>query len=129
MSIIALVLAALAGVLHLAIFVMESFLWRTPRVRATFAVRSDAEAEATVAMAYNQGWYNAFLGIGALLGVVLVLADTTTPGWTLVVFSCGCMLAAALVLVTTDVKYRAAAVKQGTLPALALLAALVGQLT
>ncbi|MPQ99707.1 DUF1304 family protein [Modestobacter sp. I12A-02628] len=131
---LALVLAALAGALHVVIFVMESFLWRTPRVRAAFAVASEQDAEATAEMAYNQGFYNLFLGIGALVGVGLVAGGAGSSaqeaaGWALVVSSCASMLAAALVLVTTHAKYRAAAAKQGTFPALALLCALVGALT
>ena len=132
--IIALVAASLAALLHVYIFVMESFLWTTPRVRATFGVTSDAQAEHTAPLALNQGFYNLFLAIVTAVGVALVVAgdpgsassapDASPSGNALIVAGAGSMLAAALVLVISDrTKARAAAV-QGALPLVALLALL-----
>jgi len=72
---------------------------------------------------------NLFLAVGTLLGVVLIVIDRETQGWTLVVFCCASMVAAALVLTTTGKQYLGWAVKQGTVPALALVAALVARLS
>ena len=132
--IVALVAASLAALLHVYIFVMESFLWTTPRVRATFGVTSDAQAEHTAPLALNQGFYNLFLAIVTAVGVALVVAgdpgsassapDASPSGNALIVAGAGSMLAAALVLVISDrTKARAAAV-QGALPLVALLALL-----
>lgn len=129
MSVLTLVLAAVAGLLHIAIFAMESIFWMTPQIRASFGIESDAQAEATKPLAYNQGFYNLFLAVGALLGVVLVVIDRETQGWTLVVFCCASMVAAALVLTTTGKQYLGSGVKQGTVPALALVAALIARLS
>ncbi|NAZ81127.1 DUF1304 family protein [Kineococcus sp. R8] len=123
MSSVALVLATLAGFLHVMIFVFESVLWTTPRVRAVFRIASEEEARATKFMAFNQGFYNLFLAVGAVLGVVLVLLGTRTVGWTLVVFSCASMVAAATVLAGTGAGYRSTALRQGVLPLLALVCA------
>lgn len=120
-AIIATVFAALAALLHVYIFLMESVQWTQPRVWKRFGVPDQATADATKAMAYNQGFYNLFLAIGAILGIVLFWAGgpgtvADIAGRTLVLFSLGSMLAAALVLVTTGSKYLRAALIQGTLP-------------
>ncbi len=119
------VLALLAGLLHLLIFRMESMVWSRPETWRRFGVASQQLADANQPVMYNQGFYNLFLGIGAITGAVCLVAGPTTVGWSLVVFTCACMLGAAVVLRTTGSRYTRAAVTQGTLPALALIAALV----
>ncbi|WP_084130325.1 DUF1304 domain-containing protein [Demequina sp. NBRC 110055] len=115
----ALILAALAAALHVYIFWMEAFAWETPRVRATFRT-SESEAATTKVMAYNQGFYNLFLAVVTIVGVVMLAADGASAGWLLVVAGAGSMLAAAIVLVAKDRSYARAAATQGTLPLLAL---------
>ncbi len=124
MIVVGLVLAAAAAALHVVIFVLESFAWTSPRARATFGTTAE-EAEATRSLAFNQGFYNLFLAIVTLLGVVLHVAGRTTAGTTLLLAGTGSMLAAACVLLLSSRAHRAAAVKQGTLPLLAVLAVLV----
>ncbi len=119
--ILATAFAALAALLHVYIFLMESVQWTQPRIWKRFGVPDQAAADTTKPMAYNQGFYNLFLAIGAILGIVLFWAgDAGTvagiAGRTLVLFSLGSMIAAALVLVTTGSKYVRAALIQGTLP-------------
>ena len=117
----ALILATFASALHVSIFWMEVFAWETPRVRATFRT-SEAEAATTKAMAYNQGFYNLFLAVVTIVGVVMLAVDGESAGWLLVVAGAGSMLAAAIVLVAKDRSYARAAATQGTLPLLALVA-------
>ena len=128
--VVALVTAALAALLHVYIFVLESVLWTTPRVRATFGVTSDAQAEHTRPLAFNQGFYNLFLAVVTAVGVVLVAAGGTaspsSAGVALLVAGTGSMLAAALVLVLSDRSKARAAALQGTLPLVTLVALLVG---
>jgi len=64
--------AFLAGVLHVFIFTMESLTWTRPATWKRFGVASQPDAEITKTMAYNQGFYNLFLAIGAFIGVGLV---------------------------------------------------------
>ena len=121
--IIATIAAALAALLHVYIFVMESIQWTQPKVWRRFGVADQAAADTTKPMAYNQGFYNLFLAIGTVIGLVLFWAGdlgTTAEvvGRTLVLFSLGSMLAAALVLVTSGAKYLRPALIQGTLPLL-----------
>ena len=127
MTSVALVLAAVAGLLHVFIFVLESLRWREPKTWKTFGVASQADAETTAGLAYNQGFYNLFLAVGTLTGIVVVaLSDThDVIGWTLIVFACGSMLAAALVLITTGLSYARAATIQGLPALLAVVTALV----
>jgi putative membrane protein len=114
------ILAALAGLLHVYIWVMESLRFADPKVhRGVFRVATE-DVEAVRPWAFNQGWYHLFLAIGAIVGVAVVRSEAAV-GMTLIVFACGSMLAAALVLVLTDRSMAPAALKQGLLPALALL--------
>ena len=133
--IVALVAASLAALLHVYVFVMESVLWTTPRVRATFGITSDAQAEHTKPLALNQGFYNLFLAVVTAVGVVLVAGgdpagassafDASPSGNALIVAGTGSMLAASLVLLVSDrTKARAAAI-QGLFPLVALLALLL----
>jgi putative membrane protein len=117
----ALVIAALAAVLHVYIFAMESLLWTTPRVRATFGL-SEEEARASRGMALNQGFYNLFLAIVTASGIVAWAAGSHAVGAALVIAGVGSMLAAAIVLILSDRTKASAAIKQGALPLLALAA-------
>ncbi|MFB3978065.1 MULTISPECIES: DUF1304 domain-containing protein [Microbacterium] len=118
-GILALVFAGLAALLHVVIFLMESVLWTRPRVWKRFGVADQGAADITRPMAYNQGFYNLFLAVGAGIGVVLwsVAGTGDVAGRTLLLFSLGSMVAAALVLTTSGAKYFRPAVIQGTLPA------------
>jgi len=117
------ILAALAGLLHVYIWVMESLRFADPKVhRGVFRVET-ANVEVVKSWAFNQGWYNLFLAVGALVGVAVVRSEAAV-GWTLIVFACGSMLAAALVLVLKDRSMAPAAFKQGLFPVLALLLSL-----
>jgi putative membrane protein len=122
---ISLVLAAAAAVLHVGFFAMESLFYRRPAVHRAFGVRTPEEVEATAFPMYNQGFYNLFLAVGTLVGVVGTASGWEPQGPTLVVFGCACMVGAALVLVTGRPALARGAAIQGVLPALALLTALV----
>ncbi len=116
-------LAGLAALLHVYIFVLESVRWQHPATRRIFGTTAET-AGVTAPLAYNKGFYNLFLAIGTAVGVA-VMDSSRDAGIALVAMGTGSMLAAALVLVTADTsKLRAAAV-QGTLPLLALVALVV----
>ncbi|MFJ4016322.1 DUF1304 domain-containing protein [Microbacterium sp. NPDC090014] len=122
MLIVGLVLAAAAAAFHVFIFALESLRWTEPETRKIFGVASEADALTTKALAFNQGFYNLFLALTALLGVGFVIIGFTTVGLTLVFAGTGMMLAAALVLILSDRTKARAAVMQGTLPLLAVIA-------
>jgi putative membrane protein len=120
MLVVALVLAGLAAALHVYIWAMESLLWTTPRVRATFGV-SEADAETTRGLALNQGFYNLFLAIVTSAGIVAFGRGADAVGAALVIAGVGSMLAAAGVLVLSDPTKASAAVKQGAVPMVVLV--------
>lgn len=120
-----LVLAALASALHVYIFVLESVLWTAPRTRATFGTTAD-EAAATKELAFNQGFYNLFLAIVTMVGVVAVAVDATAVGAALVFAGAGSMVLAAAVLLISSPDKARAALTQGTLPLLAVLVLTLG---
>ncbi|MFI6426202.1 DUF1304 domain-containing protein [Promicromonospora sp. NPDC050880] len=128
MLIAGLVLAAVAALVHVYIFYLESFAWTDPRTRATFGTTAE-EAEATRQLALNQGYYNLFLAIVTVVGIVLTAAGSTAAGTALVLAGAGSMVAASVVLVVSDPAKRGAALKQGLVPALGVLAVVVGLLT
>lgn len=121
MILASLIFALVAALLHVYIFTMESITWTKPATWKRFSLTSQADAETTKPLAYNQGFYNLFLAIGALAGIVAVWAGSPHVGWTLVFSSCGSMLLAALVLAASGRKYLRAAVLQGTTPLLAVV--------
>lgn len=126
MIILGSVLALAAAALHVVIFVLESLLWGTPRSAAIFGEQSPDEVATTKLMAFNQGFYNLFLAVLAGLGAVLLLAGEPAVGAALALAGTGSMLAAALVLLLASPAHRGAALKQGTLPLLAVLALTAG---
>ncbi|MEN2738314.1 DUF1304 domain-containing protein [Microbacterium sp. X-17] len=115
-AILASVFGAAAALLHVYIFVMESVQWTRPAVFRRFGVPDRETADTLRSMAYNQGFYNLFLAIGAALGIILFWAGTDAAGKTLALFSLLAMVAAAVVLLTTGARYLRAALIQGTLP-------------
>ena len=122
------ILALAAAALHVVIFRLESLAWGGAQAQEVFGEQSPQEVAATRDLAFNQGFYNLFLAVLAALGAVLVLVGTTTVGATLLLAGTGSMLAAAAVLLLSSPAHRAAAVKQGALPLLAVLATVIGLL-
>ncbi|WP_349269076.1 membrane protein [Mycolicibacterium parafortuitum] len=115
-----LIVAVLAAVLHGYIFVMESLTWTSPRTRAVFGMTAE-EAESTRLLAFNQGFYNLFLGIVTIVGVLAAFSGATAVGVALVFAGVGSMLAAAVVLVASARDKARAAVSQGLFPFLAIV--------
>ncbi len=127
MVIAGLVFAALAAVLHIYIFVMESLTWTSPRTRATFGI-SEEEAQATKELAFNQGFYNLFLAIVTVIGIVAVGLGHNAIGAALVFAGVGSMLAAAVVLLTSSPDKARAAITQGAFPLIAVVLLAIGLL-
>jgi len=130
MILASLLFAFLAAALHVFIFTMESLTWTRPATWKRFGIASQSDAETTKPMAYNQGFYNLFLAVGALTGIGLAAIGApgsaqAVAGWTLVFSCCGSMLLAAAVLALTGRKYLRAAVTQGSTPLLAVVLGLL----
>ena len=108
---------------------MESITWTRPATWKRFGITSQADAETTRPLAYNQGFYNLFLAVGALAGIVAVALGHPAVGWTLVFSSCGSMLLASMVLALSGRKYLRAAATQGATPLIAVVLGVLGLLT
>jgi len=90
MSIIANVVVAVIGLLHVYFLVLEMFLWDKPAGLRAFGHTREAAA-ATKVLAANQGLYNGFLAAGLFWGLVL-----GTGGTDVKVFFLSCVLIAGL---------------------------------
>jgi putative membrane protein len=123
-----LVFAILAALLHVYIFVMESLTWTSARTRATFGI-TEEQAAATKELAFNQGFYNLFLAIVTVVGVLGVFTGSRAVGVALVFAGAGSMLAAAVVLLTSSPDKARAAVTQGTFPLVAIVLLVIGLAT
>jgi putative membrane protein len=120
--IIAIVFAALAALLHVFIFVMESVLWMRPATWKRFGLSSQEEAATIRPMALNQGFYNLFLAVGIFVAFFLLPhPGLHAAGVMLILFCCASMLAAALVLIISNPKLARAAITQGVFPLLAVI--------
>ncbi|WP_119698286.1 DUF1304 domain-containing protein [Microbacterium halotolerans] len=120
------VVAALAALLHVFIFYLESVAWESPRAMATFGTVDAEAARATKQLAFNQGFYNLFLALLAIGGAIVALIGFPVVGVTLTLAGTGSMFAAALVLFVSSSDHRGAALKQGTLPLIAVVVLSIG---
>ncbi|KUI19016.1 epimerase [Mycobacterium sp. GA-1285] len=120
MGFVGLFFAGLAALLHIYIWVMESLTWTSPRTRATFGL-TEEEALATKELAFNQGFYNLFLAIITIAGIVIGGIGYNWVGIALVFAGVGSMLAAALVLLLSSPDKARAALTQGIFPLLAIV--------
>jgi putative membrane protein len=125
MLIVGLVLAGVAALVHVYIFYLESFAWTDRKTLAVFGMTAE-QAEAMRPMALNQGFYNLFLAVMTGIGITLTATGSTAVGAALVLAGAGSMVAAALVLVISDPTKRGAALKQGLVPLLGVVAVIVG---
>ncbi|GAB3942258.1 hypothetical protein GCM10029976_062980 [Kribbella albertanoniae] len=119
MSVVAQVFVVVAGLFHVAIFVMESLLFRKPSTYQRFLVKDETEMNAARPWAFNQGFYNLFLAAGALGGLIA----GGDKGHAIALFSCACMASAGIVLVASDRRMVQAAATQALPPILALVLA------
>ena len=126
MLITAAVFAVIAAAVHLYIFILESLRWSAPATMAIFRISSPQEAAYTQSLAYNQGFYNLFLAVGAVLGVVLLGAGSRVAGLTLMSFASASMFLAALVLIFSNPKMVRPAFIQGGPAAVCLAFTLLG---
>ncbi|MCU1509228.1 MAG: rane protein [Glaciihabitans sp.] len=116
------VFAFIAAVIHLFIFFLESIAWSKPSTWKRFGITSQAEADTLRPMAFNQGFYNVFLAIGAGVGLIMIGSNTMrTGGIAIEIFALGSMLLASVVLVVSNPRLLRAAALQGAAPLLGIV--------
>ena len=112
----------IAALIHLLIFFLESVLWSRPEVWKRFGLRSQEEADTVRPMAFNQGFYNVFLAVGAGTGLVMLGSTNWAQGGiALAIFASASMVLAALVLITSSPKLARAAAIQGVAPLVGII--------
>lgn len=117
--------AALAAALaHVSFFLLESVWFMRPRTYGRFGLSSTQQAALVRPFAFNQGFYNLFLALGAAGGVIAIGLGYEVAGRTLVLFACGSMALAGAVLVSTDRRFLRPALVQAV-PPLVVFATLV----
>ncbi len=121
MSPIAQVAAIVAALMHVGFFYLESIVFSRPAVWARFRIASQEDADIVQPMALNQGFYNLFLGLGIVAGLVLIAAGEVTAGTAIVLFACACMVLAGIVLLATDRRFLSAAAMQAVPPLIAIV--------
>jgi putative membrane protein len=127
MVIAGLVLAGLAALFHVYVFYLESLAWSNGRTRAAFGTTVE-DAAVTKPLAFNQGFYNLFLAIVVVTGIVAFAANTPVVGATLVFAGAGSMIGAGLVLLLSNRDLARAALAQLVPPLLAVILLAVGLL-
>lgn len=125
MIIAGLVFAALAAAIHVYIFFLESIAWAGPAARRTFGT-DEKDIPITKGLAFNQGFYNLFLSIEIVIGIVVLALGHEAVGATLVFVGTGSMVAAGLVLLLSDRSKRRAALIQLTPPLIAIVLLIIG---
>jgi putative membrane protein len=93
MATIATALIVLVAAIHVYIVVLEMFLWRTPRGLRAFGT-DQAFADASAALAGNQGLYNGFLVAGLVWG--LLAGDPTGVQVQVRIFFLSCVIVAGV---------------------------------
>jgi putative membrane protein len=119
MSVIAQVFVVIAGIFHLFVFALESLLFRKPSTYRRFLVKDETEMAAARPWAFNQGFYNLFLAVGALGGLIW----GGDKGHAIALFACACMAGAGVGLVASDRRMGRAAATQAVPPIAALVLA------
>lgn len=120
MTVVGLVIVGIAALIHGYIFWMESFTWTSPRTRNTFGLTED-QANTTQALAFNQGFYNLFLAVEVVVGIIAYAAGFPVVGTVLVFAGAASMVLAGVVLLASSRDKTRAALIQ-------LLPALIGLL-
>ncbi len=95
---IAIAAAIVAALIHIWFFALESLWFMRPSVWRRFGLTSEAQAKVVETFAFNQGFYNLFLAVGAVAGLALVAMGDVVAGRAIVLFACGSMIAAGIVL-------------------------------
>ncbi len=109
------IFAVVAGVIHVGVFAMESLLFSHPAVQRAF-LGKETMTPAVKLFAFNQGFYNLFLALGAIGGVIAGNKPIT-------LFSCASIVGAGLVLLISQPRLWRGALGQIVPAGIALIAA------
>lgn len=116
------VFVVIAAAIHLLIFFAESVLWSKPTTWKRFGLKTQQDADTVKPMAFNQGFYNLFLAIGAGVGLIMLGSNACAQGGlVLSIFTTASMVLAAVVLMVSSPRLWRAALIQGVAPLLGII--------
>ena len=92
MNLVATLLVALVALIHVYIVLLEMLWWTGPRGQKAFGLTPEF-AQATRALAANQGLYNGFLAAGLIWGLVHPIPEFA---WQIKLFFLACVAVAGL---------------------------------
>jgi putative membrane protein len=99
---VAWIFALITAAVHLLVFVFEAFLITRPWVHAGVFKIPAADIPPVRLWAFGVGFYNLFLGIGMVLGVIAWMSGRVTVGQTLVIYLGAFLALSGLVLFVAD---------------------------
>ncbi|MGH1352946.1 MAG: DUF1304 family protein [Methyloligellaceae bacterium] len=135
MKFITLILVLFVILFHIGVFVAESFLWMQPfihefaieKLKAGVNVEVYDQALVLKKLFYNQGFYNLFLALGGVAGLIAMARGKVTTGCALIMYMCLFATGAGLILAISAQAY-IGAFMQGGVAAMAFLMVAFGGL-
>ncbi|WP_195840685.1 DUF1304 domain-containing protein [Arthrobacter sp. BL-252-APC-1A] len=126
MLVTAAIFTLVSAAIHFYFFGLESLRWTVPETMGVYGITAPQDADTTQPLAYILGFYNLFLGVGAVLGVLLLGLGNPVAGLTLISFSTACMVLAAVALLASRWPMARIAMIRGIPALLALVLTLMG---
>jgi len=125
MNKVAQVLAALEALTLLAVGVMEAFFYRSPELHAIFLIEP-GEYDAVRLWTVNVGFYNIFMGIGLIVGLIFVNTGRVVAGRTIVLYTSALHVLLGITLVISEPQLWVSAIGEAGLAVAVILAVLIG---
>jgi putative membrane protein len=102
MSVVSQVFAGVAVLVHLLAFGWEVLVFQRPGVHSGIFKIPTEDVPAVRLWSFNVGFYNLFLASGPVVGLALLHSGDPDVGRALVLYACGFMAAAGVVLFASD---------------------------
>lgn len=99
MTMLAVVSGLIGGLVHVGVWLAESVFWSREPVWRTFGARSAEEARIQSGVFYNIGFYNLFVGLGAIVGATMLARNDSAV---LLVYAAAFMAGAGVVLLSRN---------------------------
>ncbi|MFF9641333.1 DUF1304 domain-containing protein [Kitasatospora aureofaciens] len=121
MNAVSQVFAMLAAAIHLVVWPLESYLYGHPRVRYMLT-GSTADAPEVRLWRFNVGFYNLFLALGLVAGLVLLHTGHARAGQPVILYVAAFMVAGGITLFVSEPKVWRGALTQAVPAAVILIA-------
>jgi len=111
--------ATITAIFHILFFIAESVLWLEPYIYQNILANPDPtigidlieQARLMETVFFNQGFYNLFLALGLITGIILAKKDYVDQGFTLIIFCSLFAFGAGVVLAFSAGAFLGAAVQ------------------